>query len=196
MLWTGKQPFAWYDNFQQPLLQRLVDRVTGYMRTSLENQTTPICSTECTAFPSACWWCNTCISIAAEGSGLVLNTNLLTNAPINVLPHLPYPTGRRWGFDLILLKNMPRSRGIWSIFTNNRVKIYSPNGGIWSQYSLQGRGIWFQTGPIPTPCPWGGGGGARGNTLIGARAPACDFLDLEPGQWCVCCDDWESVPPP
>ena len=75
------------------------------------------------------------------------------------------PTGRRWGFDLILLKSVPQIRGIWSIFTNNRVKIYSPNGGIWSQYLLQGRGIWFHTDQIPTPCPWGG---TWGNTLIGA----------------------------
>ena len=33
-----------------------------------------------------------------------------------------HPTGKRWGFDRIWPINMPRIRGIWSIFTDNRGK--------------------------------------------------------------------------
>ena len=43
-----------------------------------------------------------------------------------------HPTGKRWGFDHIWWINMPRIRGIWSIFTDNRGNIQSYDGGIWS----------------------------------------------------------------
>ena len=75
-------------------------------------------------------------------------------APINVLPHLP-PYWQKVGI-WSHLKVCPWLRGVWSIFTNNRVKIYSPNGGIWSQYLLQGHRHLISYWSNPRPLPVGG----------------------------------------
>ena len=41
------------------------------------------------------------------------------------------PTGKRWGFDLILTnKPAPDQEDLITVFTNNGAKMYSPKGGV------------------------------------------------------------------
>ena len=67
-----------------------------------------------------------------------------------------HPTGKRWGFDRVWPTNMPRIRGIWSIFTDYRGK----NTVLWWGHLTlvfapgERQLISYRSNPPPLPVGW------------------------------------------